>query len=537
MTAAFAEERFTGSQTQHVNPNNYSNTSTTSLSAAQIQKGPSGSPKQTLNVKTTSATFQSHTARSVQREEMAVAVINALLDAYPKGIRVDSEGGRLPLHTACAGRATPRVITTLITAYSAAARHRNKDGFLPLHLVAHWGISHPSVVILILKAYPDATLGRNRWERTPLEEALCMAGENGRPHQAALVRALRKHPSYWTRSIETCQLSPAEHQYSNPGATTPSPASARRNVVDVDDIADYSSDEDEQPQKLSKPVVVRKSRSTSNGHTQQVHSPASSTDVSSPRRSVTSPNANLSALIYSKSWPGVMQRIASHPGEVSEVLQVRTRGGFVAGSGFYPLHYALERCPPVKVIEALVKNFPRALTSKLMPGANLPLHLACTWEAPDDVISLLVEYDPQTTKGIDELGNVPLHCACFSGASSAVMSALVRANPKSVLTRNNQGSLPEDICKRIRHENRKEVLSILSARKDMLMAKRSSKSSGSLGAIAMHAMELNEREGPPTPKAGKASRRTPQRSPETEKSEDGIEVAFDEEGKEEMMWV
>jgi hypothetical protein len=32
-----------------------------------------------------------------------------------------------------------------------------------------------------------------------LEEALVMAGENGRPHQAPLVRALRKHPSYWTR--------------------------------------------------------------------------------------------------------------------------------------------------------------------------------------------------------------------------------------------------------------------------------------------------------------------------------------------------
>ena len=29
-----------------------------------------------------------------------------------------------------------------------------------------------------------------------------MAGENGRPHQAALVRSLRKHPSYWTRPID-----------------------------------------------------------------------------------------------------------------------------------------------------------------------------------------------------------------------------------------------------------------------------------------------------------------------------------------------
>jgi len=132
-----------------------------------------------------------------KREEMAVQVINALLDAYPKGIRVDSEGGRLPLHTACAGRATPRVVSTLVTAYPSAARHRNKDGFLPLHLAAHWGVSHPNVAITLLKSYPDATVGRNRWERTPLEEALVMAGENGRPHQAALVRALRKHPNYW----------------------------------------------------------------------------------------------------------------------------------------------------------------------------------------------------------------------------------------------------------------------------------------------------------------------------------------------------
>jgi hypothetical protein len=136
---------------------------------------------------------------SAKREEMAVQVVNALLDAYPKGIRVDSEGGRLPLHTACAGRATPRVISTLVTANPSAARHRNKDGFLPLHLAAHWGVSHPSVAVILLRVYPDATLGRNRWERTPLEEALCMAGENGRPYQDALVRALRRHPTYWTR--------------------------------------------------------------------------------------------------------------------------------------------------------------------------------------------------------------------------------------------------------------------------------------------------------------------------------------------------
>ena len=191
MTAIMAEERFTNNQTAKVQRSN----AVDFPSARSVSQGSSVGGS-------VSVSFQSNMLISEKREEMAVQVINALLDAYPRGIRVDSEGGRLPLHTACAGRATPRVITTLLTAYPSAARHRNKDGFLPLHLAAHWGVSHPNVAIAMLKAYPDSTLGRNRWERTPLEEALCMAGENGRPHQAALVRALRKHPSYWTRPPE-----------------------------------------------------------------------------------------------------------------------------------------------------------------------------------------------------------------------------------------------------------------------------------------------------------------------------------------------
>lgn len=198
MSATLAEETYTGA---------IMSDSTLRRAATSDNKNP--------NV---SVSMRGNTALSAKREEMLIQVINALLDAYPKAARVDSEGGRLPLHTACAGRATPRVTGTLITAYPAAARQRNKDGFLPLHLAAHWGVSHIAVAVQLLKIYPDATVGRNRWERTPLEEALCMAGENGRPHQAALVRALRKHPSWWTRPQSDFRLS------------APSPSSGRSAV-------------------------------------------------------------------------------------------------------------------------------------------------------------------------------------------------------------------------------------------------------------------------------------------------------------------
>ena len=101
------------------------------------------------------------------------------------------------MHMACFGRATVGVMETILKAYPDAARQRNHDGFLPVHIAAHWGVSHPDIAPLLLRAYPDGAVGRNRWERTPIEEALGMAGENGRQHQMSLVWSLRRHPTYW----------------------------------------------------------------------------------------------------------------------------------------------------------------------------------------------------------------------------------------------------------------------------------------------------------------------------------------------------
>lgn len=126
ISAVLAEEHYTGSQTMHraTTPSKkHRRSSSASSSSARVAHMPSP---------TVSVSMSSNILISEKREEMAVRVLNALLDAYPRGIRMDSEGGRLPLHTACAGRATPRVISTLVTAYPAAARHRNRDGFLPL---------------------------------------------------------------------------------------------------------------------------------------------------------------------------------------------------------------------------------------------------------------------------------------------------------------------------------------------------------------------------------------------------------------------
>lgn len=184
---------------------------------------------------------------------------------------------------------------------------------------------------------------------------------------------------------------------------------------------------------------------------------------------------DLAGLIRNQNWDAVLERLDVNPEEAEVDLAVMTRGGFTATVGFTPLHYACERRPPIAVIEALVSACPRAIATRAMPGGALPLHIACTWFAPIGVINALIIADRNGCKTQDELGNYPLHSACFSGTSTEVFDTLLRTYPKAVLTRNHQGSLAEEITKRLRHDDRKQILMLLSVCKEQVLAKREKK--------------------------------------------------------------
>lgn len=468
-----------------------------------------------------------------EREEYSLRVISALLDAYSKGARVDSEGGRLPLHLACAGRASAIVIWTLLRAYPDAARHRNKEGYLPLHLAAHWGVSHPEIAPALLRAYPDATIGRNRWEQTPLEEALAMGGENGRPHQEALVRALRRHPSYWTRRLRTDGSPPSVPRPSCDGGSDcnkPPKKDPPKNLVDVDETIpdDESSDQDDEkgkgllPQtendeadaaplprhgdgcgveetqggfmaRISPLNIIRKTHLTvdtkkKKKHTRRRHaSPSrdsgnrsSLASVGSAGQSTTnlrsSPQADLPTMIKLGSWNSILARCKSHPADFADFFPSTVRGGYPARLS--ALHLAVERSPPLNVVEALVEVCSDALSRRKNPGGQLPLHAACTWGASPEIISCLLSANSSAAQSPDDLSNLPLHCACYSGASEEIIEALLGAYPRSVLIRNTHGSSPSDVVRRLRHPNRRAVLDLLELKAKELQGKKGEGSDG-----------------------------------------------------------
>jgi len=247
---------------------------------------------------------------------------------------------------------------------------------------------------------------------------------------------------------------------------------------------------------------------------------------------------SLETLIQNRRWKTVLSRLASHPLEAEKDLEVVTRGGFTASSGFTPLHYACERQPPVEVVQALIELHPAAVTTRCMPGGALPLHVACTWYGNAEIVHALVSADQTSATVPDELGNLALHSACYSGADAQVVERLLQAHGKAVLTRNHQGSRPMDICKRLRHENRRAVMALLTLQKEEILARhrRTESSSGTWSETASLAAELNER----SERSSKADNGFREADDLQEDHHGvGVEVSYNDtnEGNRDLLWI
>jgi len=100
-----------------------------------------------------------------------IGLIEALIWAYPKGIRVkDPFTGSIPLHLACRHSAPPELVKTVIMAYPAGSRIEDFVGRVPLHMACLSGASRLTFIYL-LKAFPHAVLIKDDRRRTPLQYA------------------------------------------------------------------------------------------------------------------------------------------------------------------------------------------------------------------------------------------------------------------------------------------------------------------------------------------------------------------------------
>jgi len=115
-------------------------------------------------------------------------LISALLNAYPEGARSVDDQGMHALHYATGNQATREVIRLLLMTYPDAAKMKDPRGMLPIHYIACWGPSSISVVDMILVANRYVGESKDEDGNTPLD----LAKDGDYPERNAVVAALNR---------------------------------------------------------------------------------------------------------------------------------------------------------------------------------------------------------------------------------------------------------------------------------------------------------------------------------------------------------
>jgi hypothetical protein len=91
-----------------------------------------------------------------------MALVTALLEAYPEGLTKQDDNGMCPLHYACANLASANVVGLLLNVYPDANFLRAEcSGALPIHMSAQWGISSIQVFEILLEGNKSLATARD----------------------------------------------------------------------------------------------------------------------------------------------------------------------------------------------------------------------------------------------------------------------------------------------------------------------------------------------------------------------------------------
>uniref|UniRef100_A0A7S4WAI9 Uncharacterized protein n=1 Tax=Ditylum brightwellii TaxID=49249 RepID=A0A7S4WAI9_9STRA len=148
----------------------------------------------------------------------------------------------------------------------------------------------------------------------------------------------------------------------------------------------------------------------------------------------------LFSLISNKKWLAVLQYLTQHKEEASVWVDQENTGPSRVPPRL-PLHEACTLQAPKDVISALIDAYPTGAQFSEISGA-LPLHLACQNKAPlGSIRALLRAYPRAATVAVG--GLLPIHIACMGhDVSLAIVEALLRTHPEGRSARDKNGYTP-----------------------------------------------------------------------------------------------
>jgi len=96
-------------------------------------------------------------------------------------------------------------------------------------------------------------------------------------------------------------------------------------------------------------------------------------------------------------------------------------------SNILPLHQACVFHPPKQVLQQMIQAYPSATKQKESGYGRLPLHIACHSSASLEAIQVLLNQRPSAAYEQDAIGRVPLHYALSNGSTIELVQELLRA--------------------------------------------------------------------------------------------------------------
>mmetsp|Transcript_15807 Transcript_15807/g.24596 ORF Transcript_15807/g.24596 Transcript_15807/m.24596 type:complete len:626 (-) Transcript_15807:138-2015(-) len=330
-----------------------------------------------------------------------LALIEALIQAYPDGPQMKDDQGMLPIHLACRNGASKGVVMMLLNAFPEAIRVRDRKGRLPLDLVESSTSQNKEAVIVSMKKFQ--TEGKRSDQSVSTRQSTVVNGNNevDYEHRTVLFRLVLKKD--W-RS-----------------------ATARANT-----FADEAST-----------WIVTKGF---NGNLRFL--PLHKACVLSPTVQV------IEALLAANS-EGAKARdqdgwlpihcacfYGAKEDVVETLLLAHPKGAQSKDDeGRLPLHYACLKGASQGIVDALLQHFPKGAMSKDDEG-RLPIHHACSKGAPDGVVEALLKATPKGAQSKDDQGRLPLHHACRKNGTERTIRTLLRVYPRAAQVKDDQDKLP-----------------------------------------------------------------------------------------------
>jgi len=157
-------------------------------------------------------------------------------------------------------------------------------------------------------------------------------------------------------------------------------------------------------------------------------------------------------LIFNSEWSKALKCLQEDGSYARKWNITQSFTGDLRPTEILPIHQACAKNDvEVPFLESLIFAYPESVDKRESGARRSILHIALRARVSDEVISFLLEKNPDGVLIQDSLGRVPLHYAFSNHASKATIEKLIKTSPDTIRAADNMGWTPLHVACSLYH--------------------------------------------------------------------------------------